>query len=223
MTQVIGTHRDSKCMYCDAGGYGIGCPYSPHKKHVHCDDSKRCIYCGSTSFGIGCPYNPFGKNHVHGVEFNQMMKDSVHKSFTAGLFLSRIINPITEHSAFKMGLVDEQGKRLKDPVTFEEQNAFTPLDAFIFKMRRLIGHDKLQLMGESILIDILTKSPSSVEFNVALYEKEVQIKSNIKGLIEDYKKIIIDGNQAGISLEVIENMFVECLVDINNDKQNTTG
>lgn len=218
MTQVIGTHRESKCMYCGAGGYGIGCPYSPHKKHVHCDDPKRCIYCGSTTFGQGCPYNPFGRMHVHGVEFNQMMKESLHKSYTAGLFLARVTQPIIEHSAFKQGLVDESGKRLRDPQTVEEQNAFTPLDAYIFRLRRLIGEDKLQLMGEGIMVDLMSKEPSSEKFDVALYEKEVKLKSRIAHLVKDYKNIIIDGNQDGISLEAVENMIIECFLNKSNEE-----
>ena len=68
------------CMYCGTTGYGKGCPFAPHKTHIHPNDSKKCIYCGSTGIGTGCPFNPTGKVHVHGVDFNSMIKDSIEQS-----------------------------------------------------------------------------------------------------------------------------------------------
>ena len=76
----------NKCMYCNAQAYGPGCPFSSHGKHVHPSDPKKCIYCGSVAVGPGCPFNPFSRNHVHGVEFNSMLRDSVEKSVIGGYF-----------------------------------------------------------------------------------------------------------------------------------------
>jgi len=207
MTQIIGTNKQSKCMYCGAESYGIGCPYSPHHKHVHVDDPKRCIYCGSTSYGIGCPYNPFGKIHIHGIEFNQMMRESVFTSFVAGLLISRLTQPINETEAYKKGLVNEQGMKLKIP-TEEEKNLLTPIDYYIFKLKRILGEEKVQLLNSSTIIEILSENKEQ-PFNHENYEKEIKIKSRIENLVEEAKNIISAGCQEGISRTNIENMFIE--------------
>jgi len=209
MTQIIGTNRDSKCMYCDAKSYGNGCPYSPHKRHVHGDDPKRCIYCGSASFGIGCPYNPFGRVHIHGVEYNQMMKESAYNSYTVGIFLHRLIQPIKEMEAYKIGLIDDEGKKLRESVNAEDSIALTPLDSLILKVRRLIGEDKLELLNANVLFDLVNKEPSTQKFDTKLYENEVKLKQRINTLVQDYKNIIADGINSGLSSSTIENIVIE--------------
>jgi hypothetical protein len=39
-----------------------------------------------------------------------------------------------------MGIVDRRGKRIRKPKTKEEKNAYTVLDKFVFKLKRLLGH-----------------------------------------------------------------------------------
>jgi len=222
MTQILGTKKTSKCMYCDAEAYGYGCPYSPHHRHVHVDDSKRCIYCGSTNFGIGCPYNPFAKIHVHGLEFNQMLKDSAYKSFTAGIFLSRLLEPIIESAAYKLGLIDENGCKVKNPETQEELNAHTPLDAYICKLRRLIGEDKMEMLNSGIVVEMLNKRVSQ-KFDSKLYEQEMKVKLSVERFVNEYKNIISESTQQGISRSLIEEMIIESILGINTDDDQHTN
>lgn len=207
----MGTNKQSKCMYCGANGYGVGCPYSPHKKHVHCDDPKRCIYCGSTSFGVGCPYNPFSKKHVHGVEFNQMMKESLHSNFTMGIFLSRLTDVITETAAYKLGLINEEGMKIKNPQTAEEKAALTPLDMYIFKIRRMLGEEKIKLLNTSIIIEALSNQLPQ-QFDAEQYEHEINLKIQVANIAKDFKNIITEGLQKGIPVSTIENMFIETII-----------
>jgi hypothetical protein len=203
-------------MYCGSTAYGVGCPYSPHKRHVHADDPKRCIYCGSTSFGVGCPYNPFSKMHIHGVEYNQMMKESIHTSFTLSSVISRLLQPISETTAFHLGIIDELGRKIREPKTIEEANAFTPVDAYFIKLRNLIGEEKLQLLNSAVIIEMLSKQ-SEEPFDQKLYEKEMNIKIQVANLAKDYKNILCDGIENGISRSVIEKMFIESFLEIDDN------
>lgn len=213
MTQILGTNRQSKCMYCGSTAYGTGCPYSPHKKHVHSDDPKRCIYCGSTSFGVGCPYNPFSRKHVHGVEFNQMMKESIFTSFTISAIIARLNQPITEMSAYKLKLIDEHGNKLRTPETIEEKNAFTTVDAYLLKLRRMVGEEKIKLLNTTTVVEMLSRQVEQEPFNQELYEKEIKIKQRIDNFLKEYKDIVVDSTQQGFSNTVIENMFIETLLE----------
>ena len=205
--QIMGTKRQSCCIYCGSTAYGVGCAYSPHKRHVHADDPKRCIYCGSTSFGVGCPYNPFSKKHIHGVEFNQMQKESVLNSFPLSALIFRLSEPITEMAAYKFGLIDENGKRIRLPITEEEKNSLTALDIFVLKLRRVLGEEKIPILNTSVLLEM--SAQVSEKFDAQLYEKEIKLQHRVAILAEEYKNIIAEGTQQGISRNAIENMFLE--------------
>lgn len=207
--QIMGTNKQSCCIYCGSTAYGVGCPYSPHRRHVHADDPKRCIYCGSTSFGVGCPYNPFGKKHIHGVEFNQMMKESVLNSFPIAALIFRLSEPITEMAAYKFGLIDENGRKLKVPVTEEEKNSFTLLDSFVIKIRRILGEEKIPLLNMVVMLEMTKSQNTGEKFDQQLYEKELKLKHRVAILVEEYKNIIAEGTQQGISRSSVENMFLE--------------
>lgn len=57
-----------------------------------------------------------------------------------GVFVKRLLTPIKKTKAFKLGLIDEKGKKLRKPQTREERNSFTVLDKLIFKIKKLVGH-----------------------------------------------------------------------------------
>lgn len=214
MQQILNETKVNKCIYCNQSTYGKGCPYSPHRVHVHLSDPQKCIYCGSTTIGSGCPYNPYGKNHIRGIEFNLMMKESLHKSITAGIFLTRLTEPIKESKAYLFGLIDESGKRLKLPETLEEKQAFTPLDAYILRLRRIIGESKFDLLNSSTIISLLSK-PLEENFDSKKYETEVKLQNRVKNLIKEYKEIIFESSQNNIPLERIENTFIEEIISSN--------
>jgi len=213
MSLILGTNKQSKCMYCNAETYGKGCPYSPHNTHVHADDPKRCIYCGAAAFGTGCVYNPFGKHHVHGVEYNTMMRENVHSSLSTAAVLLRLSQPIIESAAYKHGIVDEDGNRLKIPETIEEKKAFTPLDAYMFKLRNFITESQLQLLNSSVIIELASKPIEDSEFLPEKYEKNLEIRDRLKFIVNEYKSIMLDSVQSDIKLSEIENMLIECLLD----------
>ena len=216
MQQIIESGQPSKCMYCSQTTYGKGCPYSPHRTHVHTDDPKRCIYCGQTTYGNGCSYNPFGKQHIHGVEFNLMIKESVHRSFSAGVLFTRLLQPITETPAFKLGLIDAQGKRVKVPETLEERNALTPIDAYILRLHRLIGEGNLELLNSGTILSLLSEPINeSAQFDAKRYEKEVELQERIANMVADYKSILFDACESNISIDKIENMVVEQFIEKN--------
>jgi hypothetical protein len=54
-------------------------------------------------------------------------------------FLKRLTTPWTETEAYKLGLIDEKGKRLKKASSNEEKKAMTYFDRLIFNLKRLLG------------------------------------------------------------------------------------
>jgi hypothetical protein len=201
-------------MYCGTEAYGRGCSYSPSKVHVHVDDPKKCIYCGSITYGRGCPFNPTSNIHVHGVEFNNMIRENVHKNFTAAAVLLRLNQPIIETVAYKMELVDELGNRKKIPETLEEKKALTPLDVYIFRLKRYITTEKMELLNSGTILSILGESSKVVKpFDSNIYETETALKERVKFMINEYKSILLDASKDNITTAEIEEMVVECILN----------
>jgi hypothetical protein len=199
----------STCMYCGSTAYGPGCAYSPHKRHVHISNGMNCIYCGSSSIGMGCPYNPFSKIHIRGAEYNNMMKESIYQSVMGALFLDRLTQPIESMEAYKRGLIDNKGRKIKEAVTEEEITSLRPLDQQILKIRRLINEDVIQLFKSNTLLEIASTTET---FDVEKYKKEVKLNSRIAHVIENLREIFSDGVEQGFSKGYIENLIFESIL-----------
>lgn len=63
----------------------------------------------------------------------------------AFLVIKKLVTPIEKTDAYSLGLVDKQGKILRNPETDEEKYALTTLDKFMFKLKRLLGGKIMQL------------------------------------------------------------------------------
>ncbi len=205
----------SKCMFCNSPSYGVGCPYSPHKKHVHIANSDRCIYCGSPSLGAGCPYNPFSKLHVRGAEYNMMVKESVHRSAMTGLFLSRLTQPICEMPAFRLGLIDDEGRKIKECITEEEKAALTPIDMYVLKIRRLVEKPVVDLFKSQVLLEMASKRHDDT-FCAEKYQKEISIISKIDHIVNDLNSIFNEAVENGFSKDHIENIIIQSILKDNN-------
>lgn len=58
-------------------------------------------------------------------------------------FLKLLVTSFEDTSAFKMGLINDKGKRIKKPSTTEEKNAYTPFHRLVFNIKKLIPAGKL--------------------------------------------------------------------------------
>lgn len=68
--------------------------------------------------------------------------------FYALRFLRLLTMPWEKTNAFKKGIVDDKGKKLKKPETSEERSAYTVFHRLVFNIRRLLG--KIPL-GQSVI------------------------------------------------------------------------
>lgn len=55
------------------------------------------------------------------------------------IIIKKLLTRITNTRAYKLGLVDDQGRTIKTPETEEEMAALTHLQKFIFKLKRMLG------------------------------------------------------------------------------------
>jgi hypothetical protein len=53
-------------------------------------------------------------------------------------FIKRLTTPFEQTEAFKLGIIDKNGKKIKDPVTRQEMNSFGYFDRLVFNVKKII-------------------------------------------------------------------------------------
>ena len=72
-------------------------------------------------------------------------------------FIKRLVTPFDETDAFKLGIIDERGKKIKDPKTSEEELSFSTFNRLVFNIKKIIerlpgGKTKLASYGAALFL-----------------------------------------------------------------------
>lgn len=115
-----------------------------------------------------------------------------------------LTTPFNETNAFKLGIIDERGKVIKEAKTQEEHDAYSSLDRMVFSLKRLIekvpgGKSKLGSIAaaywlvkeDSENVD-LDRFQKILEMNVSFLQEELEVKR----ILED----IAANNTAGVEV-----------------------
>jgi hypothetical protein len=188
----------SRCMYCNSTSYGKGCRYAPNGVHFHPSDPKKCSYCGSTSFGKGCKLNPFDDLHLHGINYNSMFKESLKNNF----IIEQLNKKITDYEAYKLGIIDENGNKIKEPLTETEKNAYSPTTKTFLKIKKYLG-SKWDLIHNMMVLE----SESKMEYNKETHQKFLNFETKIHNLLSQLHEVTNEALSEGLSLEQVESFF----------------
>lgn len=185
----------SRCMYCNSTSYGRGCKYAPKGVHFHPEDPKKCSYCGSTSYGRGCRLNPFGDIHLHGIDYNKMFNESLNNHF----LLRELNKNYKEFEAYKLGIINANGDKIKEPVTEQEQHAYSPETKTILKVKKYLG-SKLDLINQTAILE----SASKLNYNKDNHKKVLEYEQRINDIIAELHEVTDSALKEGLSLEQVQ-------------------
>jgi hypothetical protein len=191
--------QKSRCMYCGSPNRGKGCRYGPHGVHFHPDDSTKCAYCGSPNYGRGCKINPTNDLHIHGVTYNNMFREFIQNFINNKVLLKELTKPFKEFDAYKFGIINECGQRIKEPKTLEEHNSFCSLTKTLLKIKRFVG-SKIDLINAT---GSLTESSKLNKNQTERYKVLLEHKDKIADNINELYKIIDEAKESGLTLEEI--------------------
>lgn len=105
------------------------------------------------------------------------------------IFLKKLLTPIIQTNAYKLGLIDKSGKIIKAANSSEEKNSLTLLDKIIFKLRRLLG-SKLLLLNKFIYLKNLSTDfyqKLAVKGSIEQRAELIRINKDITNMQEKYK------------------------------------
>jgi len=200
---------ESKCMFCGSTGYGSGCIFSPHRLHVHTDDPTRCIYCGMMAYGSGCIFNPYTRMHIHGADVGQTIKETTRKTVELTYITDRLLEPIIEGEAYRLQLIDENGKLLRSANTPYEQNLISPLNRTLHRLKRFMPVEAATLTESLKIMSQTSQKKETIE----QYTTKIEFQSEVKYIINELHNLIRTHSKL-ISSESIEEALEVALLEV---------
>lgn len=82
----------------------------------------------------------------------RIIQESITSTIATYMILRRLTRPFEEWDAYKLGIIDEKGKKIKNPVSSEERDSWTSIDKFVANLKRIMQ----QFVGKSQLAAYLT-------------------------------------------------------------------
>lgn len=193
----------NRCVYCGSTDYGKGCRFGPHGVHFHPDDSAKCSYCGSTDYGKGCRINPTNNIHIHGGVYNNMYKEGLQSFLDNMLLIKELKKDYKDFECFKLGIIDENGNKLKSPSSLLEELSYSPFTKTILKIKKYLG-PKIELIEVSNSLEKITKSLNE---DIEYYKKILSYQDKVCAVVNDLYKIINEAQEDGIPLEEINRLL----------------
>lgn len=187
-----------RCIYCGATYRGKGCRYAPYGVHFFPDDPKKCAYCGSTSYGRGCRVNPTCDLHVHGINYNSMFKEEVQSFLDFRILLRELKRDFKEFEAFKLGIIDDAGNKIKEPETIVEKAAYSSTAKQLLRLKRYLGV-KVDLMHHTCNLS----ESSRYHLDSAFYKKRLEYRDKMFENINQLYQTMDEALQEGLSYEEV--------------------
>lgn len=105
----------------------------------------------------------------------------------------KILNTRWENlPAYKLGLIDEKGKKIKRPRTPEEKSHYTLFHRLVYNIKRLIGQSKLTSIPASFWLLKEECDLTDDELDIILSECNIDINSLIN---ESNYWVLVEGNK----------------------------
>lgn len=101
------------------------------------------------------------------------------------LFIRKLVTPVVKTPAFKLGLVSNSGKVIREPDNEESRMALTILDRITFKIKRLLG-GKLSTLNNFLY----TVTNGQSYYNKLIVQGSINQRSEIIRLTKDVRKMV---------------------------------
>jgi hypothetical protein len=195
--------QKSRCVFCNSTDYGKGCRFGPKGVHFHPHDFSKCSYCGSPDFGKGCRLNPAGNLHIHGGVYNNMYKEELHSILDNSVLINELKKDYTEFECYRLGIIDDNGNKIKQPITEAEQLSYSPLTRTILRVKKYLGA-KVDLLDAA---QTFSRETTGLHESVEQHKKIVQYRERFDSLINEMYKLVQEAQNDGIPAENLKKII----------------
>ena len=167
---------------------------------------------------------------------NYILSESLAGTISVYLILRKLMQDWSEWDAFKLGIIDKDGNKLKHPVTSKERESWDILTRFVWNMKKItskfIGKSKFAqffsaawLLKDAINYFYIDKN--IIKLNESLTELSSEIQSDLFYLMKEMpnkKYNILTMNNDEIELEIFKcSQLVEQFLDLQEDGEATVS
>ena len=99
-------------------------------------------------------------------------------------FLKLLVTNFEDTEAYKLGIIDEKGKRIKRPESSDERNVYTPFHRLVYNIKKLIPGGKVGSYASALYL-------IKEEYGIS----ESNIEKGLKSLGLDYTDILSESSQ----------------------------
>ena len=103
---------------------------------------------------------------------NELYEGRLGDALVVAVIVRKLLKPITSTEAYKLGLIDSKGKRIRKPENSKEKESYTILDKFIFKLKSILGHRVSILSTFLLLLSDIDYDKCENEYNFLIEEFE---------------------------------------------------
>lgn len=131
-----------------------------------------------------------------------MYKETVQSFLDNKILLKELKKDYTEFQCYKLGVIDENGNKIKTPVTEQEQGSYTPFTKTILRLKKYLG-PKIELLDAS---NSLEKLNVPINESIEYFKTVLTYQDKIDTIINELYKTIDEAQQNGISLEDVKRL-----------------
>lgn len=125
-----------------------------------------------------------------------LLTESLADTVMVYLIIKKLSTPFEKWDAYKAGIIDKDGKKLKQPITFKERNAWTFFDRFIANLKKIMQ----KFVGKSKFAAIATAA--------------VMLKDSISPIVGD---VLISESQLAEDLTVAKQLQIHRVIQSLGD------
>ena len=105
-------------------------------------------------------------------------------------FLKLLVTPFEKTDAFRLGIIDEKGKKLRRAKTEEEKNVYTPFHRLVYNIKKLIPGGKIGSYASALYLikedgNLSDKSIEKIMEELGLNTDEFMLTENTWFVCED--------------------------------------
>lgn len=130
--------------------------------------------------------------------------NNLNNTFTIAYIIKKLTEPLTDSTAYKTGLINEKGDMLR---TVSDTDEFNPIDAFVLKLRKLLG-PKIDLLHNEIALQYAAKI-NIENISVELFEKEIIYFNKINNILQLLEDTVSEAESEGLDKLTIEKIIFE--------------
>jgi len=132
--------------------------------------------------------------------------NNIESVVTVAYLLRKLTEPIKESQAYQSNIINDKGQQIRN-LTESDKGIYTPVDAFVYKLRSLLG-PKVDLLHNELALEYI-RNYVTESSDLKLFEKEIIYFNKINNILEILNSTIQEAKHDGLPDLAIEKIIFE--------------